>query len=136
VTTLNLRNHRKILVVDGETAFQPAVINIRHGNVLAINPRAPFTNLHFRVEGPLVMQLQEAFATDWTFTTGEMIEGGIWFPELKECGNIVARVITDGPIRIFETVRWALLAALAEAHTSVQISHTRIFCRIMRSSPR
>jgi len=120
VTTLNLRNHRKILVVDGETAFTGG-INIRHGNVLADKPKSPIRDLHFRVEGPVVMQLQEAFATDWTFTTGEMIEGGIWFPELKECGNIVARVITDGPDTDFETVRWALLAALAEAHTSVQI---------------
>jgi cardiolipin synthase len=77
--------------------------------------------LHFRVEGPVVTQLQEAFVTDWTFTTGEALDGEAWFPELPERGNVVARVITDGPDADFEKLRWTLLAALAEAQTSVQI---------------
>src|SRR5205814_8068071 len=59
VTTINLRNHRKILVVDGQTAFTGGM-NIRHGNVLAAKPKSPVRDLHFRVEGPVVAQLQEA----------------------------------------------------------------------------
>jgi cardiolipin synthase len=120
VTTINLRNHRKILVVDGQTAFTGGM-NIRHGNVLADKPKSPVQDLHFRVEGPVVAQLQEAFATDWAFTTGEILDGDIWFPELKECGNVIARVITDGPDADYDKLRWTLLAALAEAQTSVQI---------------
>jgi cardiolipin synthase len=120
VTTINLRNHRKILVVDGQTAFTGGM-NIRHGNVLTEKPKSPVCDLQFRAEGLLVARLQEAFATDWAFTTGETLEGGLWFPELEERGNIVARVITDGPDADFETVRWTLLAALAEAQESVQI---------------
>jgi cardiolipin synthase len=120
VTTINLRNHRKILVVDGQTAFTGGM-NIRHGNVLAAKPKIPVRDLHFRVEGPVVAQLQEAFVADWAFTAGEILDGGIWFPELKECGNVIARVIPDGPDADFETVRWALLAALAEAQTLVRI---------------
>lgn len=120
VTTLNLRNHRKVMVVDGRTAFAGGM-NIRHGNVLAENPKGPTRDLHFRAEGPLVAQLQEAFANDWAFTTGETLEGDAWFPELDERGNIVARVIADGPDADFETVRWTLLAALAEAQESAQI---------------
>jgi cardiolipin synthase len=50
-----------------------------------------------------------------------MLDADIWFPELKECGNVIARVITDGPDADFEKFRWALLAALAEAQTSVKI---------------
>ncbi|HWD91652.1 MAG TPA: phospholipase D-like domain-containing protein [Verrucomicrobiae bacterium] len=120
VTTINLRNHRKILVVDGRRAFTGGM-NIRHGNVLLAKPRSPVRDLHFRVEGPLVTQLQEAFAADWAFTTDETLDGEAWFPELSECGNVVARVIADGPDADFETVRWTLLAALAEAQESVQI---------------
>ena len=67
--TINLRNHRKSLVVDGRIAFTGGM-NIRHGNVLAEHPRHPVQDLHFRVTGPVVTALQEAFANDWAFTTG------------------------------------------------------------------
>jgi cardiolipin synthase len=77
--------------------------------------------LHFCVHGPVVAQLQEAFANDWAFCTGEILDGDLWFPLLHYPGNTIARVITDGPDADFEKLRWTLLAALAEAQTSVQI---------------
>ena len=120
VATINLRNHRKSLVVDGQIGFTGG-INIRHGNVLADRPKSPVQDLHFRVEGPVTGELQEAFANDWAFTTGEILDGEIWFPELKESGDVIARVIPDGPDADFENARWTLLAALAEAQASVKI---------------
>jgi cardiolipin synthase len=120
VATINLRNHRKVLVVDGQTAFTGGM-NIRHGNVLASQPKSPVQDLHFRVEGPVVTRLQEAFVNDWAFTTGEILDGERWFPELKESGNVIGRVITDGPDADYDKLRWTLLAALAEAQTSIQI---------------
>jgi len=118
---LNLRNHRKIMVVDGHTAFTGGM-NIRRGNVLAARPPSPVQDLHFRVEGPVVTQLQDAFVNDWAFTTGEVLDDEVWFsnPPLHHRG-VVARVITDGPDADFEKLRWTLLAALAEAQTSVRI---------------
>ena len=56
VTTINLRNHRKLLVVDGQTAFTGGM-NIRHGNVLADHPNHAVQDLQFRVEGPVVTRL-------------------------------------------------------------------------------
>jgi cardiolipin synthase len=120
VATINLRNHRKSLVVDGELAFTGGM-NIRHGNVLADKPRGAVQDLHFRVTGPVVTELQEAFANDWAFMTGEILDGEAWFPETQEAGGIIARVITDGPDADFDKLRWTLLAALAEAQTSVKI---------------
>jgi cardiolipin synthase A/B len=120
VATINLRNHRKVLVVDGQTAFTGGM-NIRHGNVLASQPKSPVQDLHFRVEGPVVTRLQEAFVNDLAFTTGEILDGESWFPKLKESGNVIGRVITDGPDADYDKLRWTLLAALAEAQTSVQI---------------
>jgi cardiolipin synthase len=120
VATINLRNHRKALVVDGRIAFTGGM-NIRHGNVLADRPHHPVQDLHFCVEGPVVAQLQEAFANDWGFAARESLDGELWFPGLKESGNVIARVITDGPDIDFEKARWTLLAALAEAQNSVQI---------------
>ena len=120
VATINLRNHRKSLIVDGGVAFTGGM-NIRQGNVLAGKPKNPVQDLQFRVEGPVVAQLQEAFANDWVFTTGEVLAGPVWFPELSERGNLIARAITDGPDADFEKLRWTLLAALAEAQSSAQI---------------
>jgi cardiolipin synthase A/B len=120
VATINLRNHRKVLVVDGQTAFTGGM-NIRHGNVLASQPKSPVQDLHFRVEGPVVTRLQEAFVNDLAFTTGEILDGESWFPKLKESGNVIGRVITDGPDADYDKLRWTLLAALAESQTSVQI---------------
>ena len=120
VATINLRNHRKILVTDGHMAFTGGM-NIRHGNVLSADPPSPVQDLHFRIEGPVVSQLQDAFANDWSFTTGEILDGETWFPALHGDGDIIARVIVDGPDADFEKARWTLLAALAEAQTSVRI---------------
>ena len=118
--TINLRNHRKSLIVDGELAFTGGM-NIRHGNVLAEKPPHPVQDLHFRVTGPVVEELQATFANDWNFTTGEVLDGELWFPELRETGGVIARAIPDGPDGDFENARWTLLAALAEAQSTVKI---------------
>jgi cardiolipin synthase len=120
VVTINLRNHRKVMVVDGCKAFTGGM-NLRQGNLLKSHPRSPVQDLHFRIEGPVVTSLQEAFVNDWAFATNEVLDGEKWFPELKETGGVIARVIMDGPDGDYEKLRWTLLAALAEAQTSIQI---------------
>lgn len=118
---MNLRNHRKILVVDGVTGFTGGM-NIRVGHWLEKQPRRPVRDLHFRLVGPVVSHLQEAFAEDWGFTTGESLRGEQWFPAQKNSGPVIARGVTDGPDEDFDKLRWAILAALAAAKTSVRIA--------------
>lgn len=120
LTTMNLHNHRKLLVVDGMVGFTGGM-NIRDGNVLANKPAKPVQDLHFKVQGPVVGQLQEAFANDWEFCTNEVLTGETWFPELADGGKAIARVITDGPDADYDKARWTLLAALSCAQNSVQI---------------
>jgi cardiolipin synthase A/B len=120
LTTMNLHNHRKLLVVDGRIGFTGG-INIRAGNMLAHEPRRPVQDLHFKIEGPVVAQLQEAFANDWEFSTKEALSGEAWFPELTERGAAIARAIPDGPDADYDKARWTLLGALACAQTSVRI---------------
>src|SRR6185369_11361958 len=55
---MNLRTHRKILVTDGTLGFTGG-LNIRLGNCLQKNPPSPVQDLHFRVRGPVVTQMQE-----------------------------------------------------------------------------
>lgn len=116
----NLRNHRKILVVDGRQGFSGG-INIRHGHVLQGNTKSPVQDLHFAVQGPVVRHFMEAFAEDWVFTTGERLEGPEWFPDLEPGGGIAARGITDGPDEDFEKLRWTIQGAIATARQTVRI---------------
>jgi cardiolipin synthase len=65
--------------------------------------------------------LQEAFANDWLFTTGEALRGDLWFPDLEHAGQVLARGISDGPDEDFEQLRWTILGALSIARRSVRI---------------
>jgi cardiolipin synthase len=116
---VNLRNHRKVLVVDGKVGFTGGM-NVRD-DFLSSERRPPFMDLHARVEGPVVAHLQAVFAEDWHFTTGETLEGGAFFPPLRGAGGVLARGVADGPDEDFEAIRWLLLGALATARERVRI---------------
>jgi len=117
---MNLRNHRKLLVVDGRIGFTGGM-NIREGHMLDGHPRHPVQDLHFRIDGPVIQHLAQAFADDWQFTTGEALGGEAWLPELQSAGEVYARGIADGPDEDFEKARLVVLGALACAHRSVDI---------------
>lgn len=116
----NLRTHRKTLVIDGKVGFTGGM-NIRAGHRLSCHPRHPVRDIHFRVEGPVVAQFQELFADDWSFCTGELLEGPKWFPQIPQCGPVYARGVPDGPDESFESFRHLLLGAIASAESSIQI---------------
>jgi cardiolipin synthase len=116
----NLRNHRKLLVLDGRVAFTGGM-NIRAGNLVARAPARAVQDLQFRLDGPVVRHLSESFAVDWAFTTGEVLSGPEWFPELTPAGTVAARGITDGPDEDFEKVRWVILSAIANAHDTIRV---------------
>lgn len=118
---INLRNHRKLLVVDGARGFTGG-LNIRHNNVLAAGARDATQDLHAELEGPVVRHLQEVFAEDWQFSTGETLEGARWFPALSPVGLTPARGIPDGPDEDFDKLRRVLLGALACAQHRVRIA--------------
>ncbi len=119
-TYANLRNHRKILVVDGETGFTGGT-NIREGHLLQRNVKEPVQCVHFQLGGPVVAQLQRVFAGDWAFATGELISGETWFPEIARAGEVWARGIEHGPGLNFEKLLNMFSAALASARKRVRI---------------
>ena len=116
----NLRSHRKILVVDGRIGFTGGM-NIDERTCLERQPRHPIQDLHFRVTGPVVAQFQEAFADDWAFCTGELLQGEPWFSAVEPQGPVLARGIPGGPDDDFETLRLTLLGAIACARSSILV---------------
>lgn len=116
---VNLRSHKKILVVDGVVGFTGG-INVADENVLATHPRHPVQDTHFRVQGPVVAQLVDAFADDWAFVTGEEI-GERWFRPTERGGHAKARVVTSGPDQDLEKIEFCVMQAIACARTSVYV---------------
>ncbi len=118
---VNLRNHRKILVIDGQTAFTGGMnISACHLAERTDNPDR-FVDMHFRARGPIVGQIQEAFADDWYFAAQEWLEGNDFFPALQPAGEAVARGIPDGPDEHLRKISWIIIGACAAARRSVRI---------------
>ena len=117
---VNLRSHKKILVVDGRIGFTGGM-NIRNDNVMALKPKHPVEDTHFKVEGPVVAQLVDAFIDDWTFVTGEDLEGDAWFPDLSPAGEAKARVLTSGPDQDVEKIEFCVLQAVSCARKSIDV---------------
>jgi cardiolipin synthase len=114
---INLRNHRKIMVVDGYTAFTGG-INLRNDNVT--KPDMPaIRDYHFLVQGPVVQELQYSFLSDWYFITEEKPQTLLQadhFPTPLSTGTALARVVNSGPTPdemeaiarvFFECINWA-----------------------------
>jgi cardiolipin synthase len=125
----NLRNHRKILVVDGEVGFTGG-LNIRDGCWLARQPRHPVRDMHFQLRGPVVTQLLEVFAEDWAFAADEVLVGdgatpesnAAWATSTTFAGAMLARGIRYGPDDPdIGRIKLVLVGALAAAQKSVRI---------------
>src|SRR3984885_7982776 len=109
---LDLRLHKKILVLDGVAAFVGG-LNIGAENVLAQRPKSPVCDLHFQVEGTIVQQIEQEFDDDWSFTTGETPTEISSPPEGTPGAG--ARVIVSGPDREDDQLVLVLLAAISSA---------------------
>lgn len=120
LASFNLRNHRKLLVIDGHTAFTGGM-NIRVGHLTTTTGVTPIRDLQCRIHGPVVAQLMRVFADDWNFTTTEDLAGKAWFPDFQTSDGIPARAIPDGPDEHFEALKLVMQGALAEARRSVAI---------------
>ncbi|MCZ6605863.1 MAG: phospholipase D-like domain-containing protein, partial [Alphaproteobacteria bacterium] len=120
---LNLRSHRKLVIVDGRIGFTGGM-NIRAGHLANSGVRRLIQDVHFRIDGPVVTQLASTFEDDWRFTTGERLAGPKWFPKLNAedgAGRMAARVIVDGPDREFDRLNQILMGAVSQAVNSVRI---------------
>jgi len=95
---LNLRNHRKILVVDGTLAFTGGV-NF-HDVYLPRDGRPGAMDYHFKLRGPIVLELQYTFLRDWYYMTDDPAEkllASTYFPSPIRAGTYAVRLQNSGP---------------------------------------
>ena len=114
--SLNCRNHRKVLVVDGALAFMGGM-NLG-GREVGGSTGCGMSDLHFALQGPIVTQLAQIFAEDWAFAANERLAAS---PPQPLSGPTTARVITGGPDQDLDKLLLVMLGALSSARRCVQI---------------
>ena len=116
--TINLRNHRKLVVIDGVIGFAGG-INIGDDFV-------PWRDVHLRVKGPAVAQLEAVFVEDWYFATRKDVLEEVLPEESPEgeapAGSSVVQVVQSGPDETLEAIQRLYFAAIATARSRVWIT--------------
>ena len=118
---MNNRTHRKLLVVDGRIGFTGGV---GVGDPWQGHAQDPdhWRDVHFRIEGPVVAQVQAAFNDNWIKTTGEILNGAPYFPPLQRAGDMDAHMFISSPQGGSESMHLMYLMAIAAAEHSIDLS--------------
>jgi len=116
---INLRNHRKILSVDGQQAFVGGM-NIRAGNLLDEKSAHQTQDVHFRIRGPAIDQINKVFEDDWQFATSKRISLPVWQGKFEP--GVTCRVLLDGPDDNYKKLELSLIAAINSARQRISIA--------------
>lgn len=119
--SINMRNHRKLLIIDGCTGFTGG-INISGRHFLTRWKKVePVRDIHFRVTGPVVDHMQAVFAEDWFASKGELLDSEKFIETSQEDGEDLIRAVSSGPDEDFERIYQLILGALRSARKNVLI---------------
>jgi cardiolipin synthase len=121
VARMNNRTHRKIMVVDGRIGYTGGA---GIGDEWSGDAQDPghWRDTHFRLEGPVVAQMQAAFMENWIEVTGEVLHGAEYFPELRAVGGELAQFFVSSPGGGGESAQLLYLMSIAAAGGSIQLS--------------
>ncbi len=116
---IDLRNHRKITVIDGKTAYTGSqnIVDEDYGHKDLV-----WQDLTARLKGPVVQELQTVFLEDWHFRTGQLIEEEGVFPAPEVSGKAPAQVLPSGPDQPVESYQRLVVAVLYSARERVVIT--------------
>ena len=128
---LNQRDHRKLLIVDGRTAFLGG-INIssvysggsyRRGTRARPDDAPAWRDTDLQLRGPVVAEFQKLFMATWEAQKGEPLKVKNYFPRQESAGQQVVRAIGSSPDEPFSQIYATLLSAIGSAETSVHITN-------------
>ena len=122
-TTLkaNYRTHRKLLVIDGRVGFVGGVGISDQWQGDARGP-SEWRDNHYRVQGPIVAQLQSAFVDNWLDMTGQVLHGHAYFPVLEPHGELLAQVVRSSTNGADDNIQLIYLMSLAAARHTVRFA--------------
>ena len=120
---LNNRTHRKLLVVDGRIGHTGGVGIADHWRGQARNP-GEWRDSHFRVEGPVVAQMQSVFLDNWMRATGVVLHGDAYFPALKPAGDLAAQMFSSSPSGGSESMQLMYQLAITAAKRSIDLANS------------
>jgi cardiolipin synthase len=118
---LNNRTHRKLLVVDGRIGFTGGVGIADEWSGRAQDPKH-WRDMHYRVEGPVVGQMQSVFLDNWIKVAGDVPHGEDYFPELPPVGQGRAQVFSSSPSGGSESMQLMYLLAITAAAKTIDLS--------------
>lgn len=118
---MNNRTHRKLLVIDGEIGFTGGVgiADQWRGNA---QDEDHWRDSHFRVEGPVVGQIQAVFNDNWTKATGAVLDGPDYFPPLEPKGTMPAQMFSSSPTGGSESMHLMYLMSITAARKTIDLS--------------
>lgn len=116
---IDLRNHRKIAVIDGITAYAGSqnIVNDDYGHKDLV-----WCDLTARLNGPVVQEIQTVFLEDWNFRTNKLLDEPDIFPILEPSGIVPAQVLPSGPNYLVENFQRLVVAVLYSANERVIIT--------------
>jgi len=120
---LNNRTHRKLLIVDGKVGFTGGVGIADKWRGNAQDPEH-WRDSHFRVEGPVVGQMQAVFNDNWTKATGAVLDGPAYFPALVAQGDMPAQMFSSSPTGGSESMHLMYLLAITAARRTIHLSNS------------
>ncbi|HKL77324.1 MAG TPA: cardiolipin synthase [Gammaproteobacteria bacterium] len=115
----NLRNHRKVAVIDGCIAYTGG-INIGNDYRGREGPRL-WKDLHLRTEGPVARQIASIFAKDWHYVTNEILTDERYYPRTAADGASVARALPSGPGQYWRAFHETVFNAITAARHWIQV---------------
>ncbi len=117
---VNFRNHRKIVIVDGEIGFTGG-INVADRYIDGIKKIGPWRDTHLQLEGDAVACLQVVFAADWYFVINENLNGRKYFLPFSDAPGTAVQISASGPDSDWENIGQAFFAAISNARKRVYI---------------
>jgi len=118
---MNDRTHRKLLVIDGRIGFTGGV-GIADEWTGHAQDAKHWRDTHFRLEGPAVGQMQAVFMDNWVKSTGNVLHGPLYFPEIDDAGNGLAHMFSSSPSGGSDDMELMYLMAITAAARSIHLS--------------